>query len=206
MSFSCKGFNIFFYYFFNSLKFIQRSKRKVYIKKEILITLFRIINSINTKYIFIFDSLGYGVKINDLIHKNKRVLIGFEAKLNKYIESDLLWPNVKHQWGDKDEIEPLIKYFENTLCSDNKHLLRSAMAEMTPNTQGVLSLKYESLRSLAQVTNSKYMEWFNDRWANCVNIVAADYFLGSNVVDIAISVNHRRSTKLKQLKFFIQLF
>jgi hypothetical protein len=168
--------------------------------------MFRIIYSIRTKYIFIFDSLGYGVTINELIHKNKRVLVGFEAKLNKYIESDLLWPNVKHQWGDKDEIEPLIKYFENTLCSDNKHLLRSAMAEMTPNTQGVLTLKYESLRALAHVTNSKYMEWFNDRWPNCVNIVAADYFLGSNVVDIAISVNHRRNINLNNRSFLINYF
>jgi len=146
------------------------------------------------------------VTINELIRKNKRVLIGFEGKLSKHIESDLLWPNVKHQWGNKDELDPLIKYFESTLCADNKHILRSAMAEMTPSTEGVLSFKYESLRALAQVTNSKYMEWFNDRWANCVNIVAADYFLGSNVVDIAISVNHRRSLRLKQWKFLNQIF
>ncbi len=141
-----------------------------------------------------------------MIHKNKRVLIGFSGKLDNYIESDLLWPNVKHQWAEKDELELLIKYFENTLCIDNKHILRSAMAEMTPTTQGVITLKYESLRALAQVTNSKYMEWFNDRWWSCANIVAADYFLGSNIVDIAISVNHRRSVQLKQWKFFMHLY
>lgn len=141
-----------------------------------------------------------------MIHKNKRVLIGFEGKLNNYIESDLLWPNVKHQWANKDELEPLVKYFENTLCNENKHILRSAMAEMTPTTTGALTLKYESLRALAQVTNAKYMEWFNDRWWSCVNIVAADYFLGSNVVDIAISVNHRRSVQLKKWKFLMQLY
>ena len=120
----------------------------------------------------------------------------------KYLVNEFLWPNVRQQWANKDELEPLIKYFQDYLCTDNRYTLRSAMAEMTPTAQGVLSLKYKSLRALAEETNNEYMEWFNDRWAHCTNIVAADYFLGSNIVDISINVNHRKHSPPKRYHSF----
>lgn len=149
-----------------------------------------------------FQSLGYGVKINELIARNKRVLIGFQIEQRKYLVNQFLWPNVRHQWADKDELQPLVDYFQKTLCTDNQLTLRSAMAELTPTTQGVLSLKYKSLRALAQQTNSRFVDWFSDRWPDCTNIAAADYFLSSNVVDIALSVNYRKHNQHKQWNRF----
>jgi hypothetical protein len=153
-----------------------------------------------------FQSLGYGVKINELIRQNKRVLIGFQMEQRKYLVNQFLWPNVRHQWAQKDDLQSLVHYFEDTLCTDNQFTLRSAMAELTPTTQGVISRKYKSLREMAETTNNLFMEWFSDRWPLCTNIVAADYFLGSNVVDIALSVNYRKHIKQKQWNRFRGVF
>lgn len=141
-----------------------------------------------------------------MIRKNKRVLIGFEMDKRKYLVNEFLWPNVRHQWANKDDLEALVDYFKYTLCTDNKYTLRAAMAELTPTTQGVLRMKYKSLRSLAEMTNSQFMDWFSDRWPECVNIVTADYFLGSNVVDIALSVNYKKHIKQKQTNRFGGLY
>lgn len=132
--------------------------------------------------------------MNELIKQNKRVIVGFVGKTEKQVESDLLWPNVQHQWGDKDEVQELLKYFNSTLCADKRRVLRSAMAELTPKAEGIISGKYESLRTLAQIVNVNYMNWFNEWFTNCINIVAADYFLGSNVVEIAINANMKRNS------------
>ncbi|CAG2111730.1 unnamed protein product [Medioppia subpectinata] len=151
-------------------------------------------------------SVGYGVTVNELIAKNKRVLIGFDMNARKYLFNEFLWPNVRQQWSQKDELQPLVQYFENTLCQDNKNTLRSAMAELTPTIEGVIQQKYKSLRSLAQQTNTKYVEWFSDRWPKCTNIIASDFFLSSNVVDIALSVNHRNNVQQKPFKRFHKFY
>ena len=68
------------------------------------------------------------------------------------------------------------------------------MAELTPNTKGVLlDFKYTKyLRGLAYKTNRYMMEWFGERWSHCANIVAVDFFLSTNIVEIAINVNNIR--------------
>ncbi|CAG2174614.1 unnamed protein product [Oppiella nova] len=176
-------------------------EKNVEILKKRYKEFFDIISS-ELKDLMIPFSLGYGVTVNELIRKNKRVLIGFDINARKYLFNELLWPNVRQQWGEKDELQPLIQYFEDTLCTDNKNTLRSAMAELTPTMEGIFKLKYKSLRHLALLTNAEFTNWFSDRWPTCVNIIAADYFLSSNVVDIALSVNHRNSIHQKQFKRF----
>lgn len=34
--------------------------------------------------------------------------------------------------------------------------------------------------------------WFRDRWSSVATIVASDFFLGTNIVDLAILENQRR--------------
>ncbi|XP_054167803.1 PI-PLC X domain-containing protein 1-like [Oppia nitens] len=137
-------------------------------------------------------SLGYGVTVNELIRQNKRVLVGFDMNSRKYLFSELLWPNVRHQWAQTDSMDQLVKYFDRTLCPDNRHTLRSAMAELTPTIEGIIKLKYKSLRSLAQLTNSRYGQWFGQRWpGQCLNVVASDFFLSTNIVELALDLNRR---------------
>ncbi|XP_054167639.1 PI-PLC X domain-containing protein 1-like [Oppia nitens] len=138
-------------------------------------------------------SLGYNVSVNELIGQNKRVLLGFDMSYDKYLSSGLLWPNVRHQWADADDLDELVKYFDETLCQeDSRHTLRSAMAELTPNIEGIIKQKYKSLRSLAQLTNSRYGQWFGQRWpGQCLNVVASDFFLSTNIVELALGLNHR---------------
>ena len=72
--------------------------------------------------------------------------------------------------------------------------LKSAMAELTPSIEGIIFLRYHGLRELAQLVNLHYDNWFRRRWWKCANIVAADFFLGSDLVQIAVDVNRRRFT------------
>lgn len=66
------------------------------------------------------------------------------------------------------------------------------MAELTPTIQGIIFQKYHGLRELAQLVNLHYDNWFRRLWWKCSNIVAADFFLGSDIVQIAVDVNRRR--------------
>ena len=149
---------------------------------------FDIVKSYLNDYLIPY-SLGYNVKIDKLIQMNKRVLVGFERKSSKVLESDLLWPNVKHQWQNKDDVKDLENSFDNNLCKDKSLTLKSAMAELTPDINKVIKDEYGGLRKMAEQVNHKFDEWFAHRWRNCVNIIAADYFLGSNLVDISIDIN-----------------
>ena len=137
-------------------------------------------------------SLGYGITINDLIRLDKRILIGFQTDKSKYLANQYLWPSVRHQWPNTDRLPVLVQYFADTLCNANRKVLRSAMAELTPTRWGVLSFKYTGVRALANITNSHMTEWFADRWSHCANIVAVDFFLSTNIVDIAINANTKQ--------------
>lgn len=65
------------------------------------------------------------------------------------------------------------------------------MAELTPRTVDVITGK-NTLRELANNVNSNLTKWVRDEWSNKVNIVTSDFFLGNNLIDVAIEVNRRR--------------
>jgi hypothetical protein len=133
--------------------------------------------------------------INQLISINKRLVIGYVDKNNGYFsqsDNHLLWENVKHQWGDKDNVTDLENWFDNNLCKDKEDKLKSAQAELTPQTINALLDEYGGLRRMADDVNWRYRDWFLDKWSNCINIVSADFIVGSDIVNIAIEVNKKR--------------
>lgn len=81
---------------------------------------------------------------------------------------------------------------EKNLCGGGRNKLQAMMAQLTPTIQGIIFLKYHGLRELASNVNINFDEWFRHQYWNCTNIVTADFFLGSDIVQIAIDVNQRR--------------
>lgn len=67
------------------------------------------------------------------------------------------------------------------------------MAELTPTSLDFFT--NNTLRGMAQSVNHNLGIWFNDRknWTRNANIVATDFFLGNNLIDIAIRENLLRS-------------
>ncbi|XP_054717027.1 PI-PLC X domain-containing protein 1-like isoform X2 [Uloborus diversus] len=132
----------------------------------------------------------YSVPLNELWRNNKRLLVGYAAKQG--IESNLLYPGVFHLWGNKETRNELEEFLDRNMCHFRPRGLWSAMAELTPTTSGVLIDKYGGLRAMAQDVNLQITRWFRDRWWNCANIVATDFFLGNNIIDVSIEANMKK--------------
>lgn len=135
-----------------------------------------------------------------MIRNGKRVVLGYAMKndARHLFDSPLFWPNTQHLWAETDNLDKLEQFIGNHVCGDRSSArkgapyFRSVMAELTPSVEGVLLWRYHGLRELAQQVNVHYDEWFRRKWWKCANIVAADFFLGSDIVQIAIDANRKR--------------
>lgn len=125
--------------------------------------------------------------INELISKNKRIIVGYAS--NDYIKNELIFPQTKHLWPNTDNLNELSKYFNETLCESYPNILYSAMVQLTPDRIGVIGDRYNGLRTMAQTVNYNITESFRNHWSKCANVVASDYFLGNNLIEIAIKSN-----------------
>jgi len=104
----------------------------------------------------------------------------------------LFFPPIRHLWPNKDTIEGLAAYMNETTCRKYFGELRSMMAELTPTVFGAISDKYDGNRKLAQQVNRPVTDWIRDRWLHCVNIVTTDYFLGNDLIELSIYSNRMR--------------
>ncbi|KAG8269145.1 hypothetical protein J6590_008391 [Homalodisca vitripennis] len=76
--------------------------------------------------------------------------------------------------------------------------LWAAMAQLTPGQLELLFNRKASLRTMAHSVNSQLTGWLRDRWWQQANIVTSDFFLGNNVVDVAIAANVEKGNALKR--------
>lgn len=104
----------------------------------------------------------------------------------------LFFSPVRHLWPNKDTIEGLAQYMNDTTCRKYFGELRSMMVELTPTVFGAISDKYDGNRKLAQLVNRQVTDWIRDRWLHCINIVASDFFLGNDLVRLSIYANKMR--------------
>lgn len=104
----------------------------------------------------------------------------------------LFFPPVRHLWPNKDTVEGLAQYMNDTTCRKYFGELRSMMVELTPTVFGAISDKYDGNRRLAQLVNRQVTDWIRDRWLHCLNIVASDYFLGNDLIRLSIYANRLR--------------
>ena len=143
--------------------------------------------------------------IKAILESDKRLVIGYADKYNlkNMIDNELLWKSVTHLWPNRNSVDGIEKYFNRKLCSDRNRYLRSAMAQITPTVHEIIfALKTDNgLRQRADEVNPKFESWFWHKWWNCINIISADYFLGSNVVEIAMKVNERKFSSNVRQKF-----
>lgn len=72
------------------------------------------------------------------------------------------------------------------MASSGRTRLWALMAELTPQFSDIFLLK-NNLRKLADDVNRELTKWFRDEWESfSYNIVATDYFLGNDLINVAI--------------------
>lgn len=74
------------------------------------------------------------------------------------------------------------------------YYFHAAMAELTPTVVNFIFEGHKGgLRKMADETNPLVARWFRREYRTCANIVATDYFLGADIVSVAIQSNIDRS-------------
>lgn len=100
-------------------------------------------------------------------------------------------------WGNKNTVDPLEQYFEQEAlprygCAG---VWWSAMAEMTTTAEDVLLQPLVGLRGFAQRINLPLTYWWmRPTWYARSMIVSTDFFLGNNIIEMAMKVNRERAS------------
>ncbi|GFQ67907.1 PI-PLC X domain-containing protein 3 [Trichonephila clavata] len=132
-----------------------------------------------------------GALLEQLWDTDRRLYVGY-ADERARTSSAYLFPAVKHLWGDVVQSADLWQYLNETVCNPSRRRLISAMAQLTPTRAGALFNLYGGLRKMAENVNRQVTRWFTHDWNQCANIVATDFFLGNNVIELSIETNKRR--------------
>ncbi|XP_054167795.1 PI-PLC X domain-containing protein 1-like [Oppia nitens] len=148
-------------------------------------------------------SMGLRTKLNELIAKNKRIIIGYTSD-NYLIDRQYLFPQTKHLWPNTDIVNEMVDYFNKTICDVFPGELVSSMAQLTAEKFKLIIDLYDGLRTMAQNVNRLITDAFHwdsgMGWTDCANVVSSDYFLGNNLIDISIKTNLMRSKKQSTVK------
>ncbi|RWS01412.1 uncharacterized protein B4U79_13100 [Dinothrombium tinctorium] len=131
----------------------------------------------------------YRITVEELIQSNKRLVIGYGYD---DLDKIYLYKRVRQIWADTDSVSDLHDYFKSNLCHTPSSFAEAAMAELTPKIVKVILDSYGGLRNLADLINPQLTRWFRDEWPHCANIIASDFFLGNNIIEISIEMNRRR--------------
>jgi len=67
------------------------------------------------------------------------------------------------------------------------------MAELTPTALQVITDELGGLRRMADMVNRNVTTWYYGIWGQTVNIVSADFFRGTGLVEAAIEWNKVRA-------------
>ncbi|XP_066250278.1 PI-PLC X domain-containing protein 1-like [Euwallacea similis] len=132
---------------------------------------------------------GSGPTLNEIWSQNKSIIISY-ADRSTVNHTPWLWHPIKQFWGDTNQLPTLKEYLYSALYQhkSNTNPMWALMAELTPQPWDVIFRK-NNLRELAQKVNKEVTKWVRDEWFNEVNIVASDYFLGNDLIRVAIEGN-----------------
>ncbi|KRT81974.1 hypothetical protein AMK59_6101 [Oryctes borbonicus] len=136
--------------------------------------------------------VGKGPTFNEIWQHNKSLIICYgNRQMAK--EYPWLWNPLQQYWGDKKDVNGLKNYLQASIKSHNtiSNPLWALMAELTISPLDVI-FNSASNAKLADKVNRELTKWFRDEWPREPNIVATDYFLGNDLINVAIEANKIR--------------
>ncbi|CAL8118844.1 unnamed protein product [Orchesella dallaii] len=155
--------------------------------------LFQFINKEIGKYLVPKTVPASQLTPNMLWRTNKTIVITYaESSISSL--NDYLWPYLVHAWGNKRKIGDLEKYLADILVNFKQtSYFWSAMAEITPKPIDYVSKPRYGLRGFAEHVNIPLTYWFQRKnwYSNCM-IVATDFYLGNNLIEMAVEVNRHK--------------
>lgn len=126
--------------------------------------------------------------------QNKRLIVAYgDEEVSK--GSKWLWSPVKQMWGNQQTPKGLKIYLDHIMSIAKQKppkKIWSTMAELTPTVIDIMLKASGGLREMADSTNQNITTWFQKTWWKEANIVATDFFLGNNIIDVAIESNVRK--------------
>lgn len=131
---------------------------------------------------------------SSLWEENKRVLVSYDSPVRDTYYSQYLWPSIYRAWGNKQRPKDLRQYFEEVFKKPTPKGLWASMAELTPNARTIVMHPETGLRVFAEEINRNVTHWFRDLYWHKANIVATDYFMGNDIINVAIEVNKIKGT------------
>lgn len=144
-------------------------------------------------------SVGYDVTLEAIWKSGKRVIVTYAD--SSYSNSALFWPGIPQIWANTMDITYLRDYMQQYMDKGRTDIW-AAMVELTPTTADVLFTN-SSLRILAEEVNKNVTVWARDLWWNEANVLAVDFFMGTNIVDVSIESNLKRKICLDQWRMSI---
>ncbi|XP_030747704.1 uncharacterized protein LOC115876158 [Sitophilus oryzae] len=134
-----------------------------------------------------------GPSFNEIWAQNKSIIISYADSLVSN-SNPWLWQPIKQFWGNTNKVSELKDYLWRSISEYKgfRNPLWALMAELTPGTWDVI-LRKNNLRVLAQNVNKEVTKWFRDEWFNEANIVTSDYFLGNDLIRVAIEGNKAKN-------------
>ncbi|GBN47665.1 PI-PLC X domain-containing protein 1, partial [Araneus ventricosus] len=127
--------------------------------------------------------------IGKLWRSERNVLVSYDNPTRAAFFPDAFWPSIPRAWGNKQTAEELKAYFREFFENPAPQGLWASMAEITPNARSILLHPESGLRKLAEEINKNVTRWFRDLYWQKANIVATDYFLGNDIIEVAIRTN-----------------
>ncbi|XP_059472575.1 PI-PLC X domain-containing protein 1-like [Neocloeon triangulifer] len=143
-----------------------------------------------SNYIIPRGASDWNSKISDLMASG-RIIISYDDTdmVNAY---PWIWRRVDHKWGNVRTTEDLFAYLSS--LNSNPPLLSawSAMAELTPTAWDVVTDELGGLRKMADSVNRNVTTWYQGSWGQTANVVAVDFYRGSDIIGTAIEWNKQR--------------
>ena len=128
------------------------------------------------------------VTIGKMWNQKKHVIVAYtgKAKSLKNRNNIKLWPTIRSIWPDVDKVSDAKKKLDNEV-NHHHDALWVVQGILTPLSES--SLPY-SVQHLANSINPKLNTWLQYDWLHkSINIVISDFYLGNNVVSIAVQRN-----------------
>ncbi|CAG9812193.1 unnamed protein product [Chironomus riparius] len=143
--------------------------------------------------------LGWDTTIGDIWKSGNRIIIGYDHHAIVQEHSNThLFQSVRQRWGNvKDGYAKLEKFLKEQRENISREAFLNSrpfaeMAELTPQAMDVITNRLGGLRKMADSTNWHVTRLYHGEFGRKANIVAVDFYLSTNIVDIAIEWNRRK--------------
>ena len=138
------------------------------------------------------EEYGVNITLAELWKSDKRLIVAYNHDVTASY-GNYLWKGIPQKWGNKQVVSELNDFLHGTMAKHRDILyIWADMAELTPTAFDIILKPNLGLRKMADEVNRNLTIWAREDWWDKANIVATDFFLGNNIIDIALEANLRR--------------